>query len=577
LYFDQGILSAHEFRKVPGKQTRASTSKFTLISSDSPIPTNCIPATAYRAGDTAFVTGLGILKAQINVTSNSNWILQNVQFPHNLKQELNKPRLDIQAVSDGSFKDRYGTAAWTVVINGCTVTGKCVVPGNPEDQSAYRSELTGLYGIVYTIWHIQMEHKATGRVTVGCDGLSALRQAKLRTDFINPNIPQYDLILAIRTIIEKTTWQWEWIHVKGHQDDILQEDDLDTWSRLNIQMDAIAKEWWVASDKQYIDPIIMGEPWRTEIGGKKIASNLRATLREACSTPKALEYWATKKRFGSGGPSAIDWEAFGGAMQASQINKQHWVSKTISGFCATGIMMKRRRERLSDSCPRCGEPENVQHIWQCRHDTDDLWKRSMEDVRNWLSLQNTHPEMTRVILESLNRWRSGEIPAATTHIKWLQDLVNKQNESGWHNFFEGMLVKDWRKAMVQYLERTRSKKSSKRWTAALIRKLWQVAWDLWEHRNGFLHESEDNLISNQTNNEIQEQFRAGCHELDRQSQALFARGADSILRKPLEVRQQWLRRVKVARSRTQTQGGFAPERRMMAKWLKNEGGNRTVD
>jgi hypothetical protein len=127
----------------------------------------------------------------------------------------------------------------------------------------------------------------------------------------------------------------------------------------------------------------------------------------------------------------------------------------------------------------------------------------MEDVRNWLSLQNTHPEMTRVILESLNRWRSGEIPAATTHIKWLQDLVNKQNESGWHNFFEGMLVKDWRKAMVQYLERTRSKKSSKRWTAALIRKLWQVAWDLWEHRNGFLHESGDNLISNQTNNEIQ--------------------------------------------------------------------------
>jgi hypothetical protein len=64
-------------------------------------------------------------------------------------------------------------------------------------------------------------------------------------------------------------------------------------------------------------------------------------------------------------------------------------------------MMKRHRERDSDACPQCGAPENIQHIWKCTHDTDDLWTSSMENVSNWLMLNNTHPEMTRVIIKSL--------------------------------------------------------------------------------------------------------------------------------------------------------------------------------
>jgi hypothetical protein len=56
----------------------------------------------------------------------------------------------IMAVSDGSYKDLFGTAAWTIgtddtehIISGCAIC-----PGGPEAQSAYRSELTGLYSIL---------------------------------------------------------------------------------------------------------------------------------------------------------------------------------------------------------------------------------------------------------------------------------------------------------------------------------------------------------------------------------------------------------------------------------------------
>jgi hypothetical protein len=39
----------------------------------------------------------------------------------------------------------------------------------------------------------------------------------------------------------------------------------------------------------------------------------------------------------------------------------------------------------------------------------------------------------------------------------------------------------------------RSHRTGKRWAIALIQKMWDTAWDLWEHRNGVLHEK-DNLV-----------------------------------------------------------------------------------
>jgi hypothetical protein len=57
------------------------------------------------------------------------------------------------AVSDGSFKDEFGTVAY--VLEGATaanrIVGALAVPGAPEDQSSYHSEIAGLYGIAMMV------------------------------------------------------------------------------------------------------------------------------------------------------------------------------------------------------------------------------------------------------------------------------------------------------------------------------------------------------------------------------------------------------------------------------------------
>jgi hypothetical protein len=292
----------------------------------------------------------------------------------------------LRAVSDGSFKEGHGTAAWMIVISPtCTIYGVTVAPGSVDDQSAYRSELTGIYGIAMTIRHLEKHYHYKGEVTIGCDGLSALYKASHDIDFSNPNEPQFDLITAIRQTRHASSSTWQWRHIKGHQDDVCPLQELDQWSLWNIEMDKAAKRYWECSKGRSISQPLFGEPWPTVINGKKLVSNMRQALREACTIPPALKHWNTKSRFGPYTSDVIDWESFGAAMSLTPITRQHWVCKTVSGFCATGRMMLRRKERETDSCPRCGLAEDVEHIWRCLHDTDALWNQALLELRSWLS------------------------------------------------------------------------------------------------------------------------------------------------------------------------------------------------
>jgi hypothetical protein len=277
-----------------------------------------------------------------------------------------------------------------------------------------------------------------------------------------------------------------------------------------------------------------------------VTSQLRDYLRNHVLSQRALDYWRNKSRFKGQLVKDLDWEAFGAAMKSVPAGMQRWISKTTSGFCAAGVMMHRRKERSSPACPRCGLREDVEHIWRCTHDMSDLWQKSLDSLRHWLTEHGTHPDLRDIIIRGLNGWRTGSEVPLSLQVPWIQEVITKQGNSGWRNFFEGFLVNEWRTAQDRFYSRTRSRQSPKRWLSALIRKLWQIAWDLWEHRNGYLHDRENSIISTEVNQNIVSQFDLGRRQLDRSTRALFNQGCSAILRKPLDIRIAWLRRVQAA-------------------------------
>jgi hypothetical protein len=120
-------------------------------------------------------------------------------------------------VSDGPFKDQYGTSEWAIEaessVDRCTgvdippadeskenrCKGVNIGPGAPTDQSAYRSEVAGLFGIATAVRDICAFRDITaGMVYLGCDGLSTLLNCIDIDSVAKPTAPHFDLITATR-------------------------------------------------------------------------------------------------------------------------------------------------------------------------------------------------------------------------------------------------------------------------------------------------------------------------------------------------------------------------------------------
>ena len=150
------------------------------------------------------------------------------------------------AVSDGSFKDEFGTACWIIENGNGTerIIGLIDVPGGDKDHDAYRSELGGLYGIVSAVKILEdIGGIKSGEIEIGCDGMSALNRAFwVEKEEISSKQAHFDIISGIHGLTEESNIQYLTRHIKGHQDD-RSEADLDRWALLNIECDLRAKHF----------------------------------------------------------------------------------------------------------------------------------------------------------------------------------------------------------------------------------------------------------------------------------------------------------------------------------------------
>jgi hypothetical protein len=102
---------------------------------------------------------------------------------------------------------------------------------------------------------------------------------------------------------------------------------------------------------------------------------------------------------------------------------------------------------------------------------------------------DTYPDLQALVISILVSWRTNTNPAIGTPSQ-LQELVRSQEYIGWDRFFEGFVSIEWREIQHQYYVFLKSRRTRCRWVVELLKKLWDVSWELWEHRNSALHEAE---------------------------------------------------------------------------------------
>ena len=178
-----------------------------------------------------------------------------------------------------------------------------------------------------------------------------------------------------------------------------------------------------------------------------------------------------------------------------------------------------------------------------------------------------------IICDRLQAWRTNSAPSVNiSQFLGMKDATASQDRVGWGSMLEGLVTKRWSEVQQRFYEWIGVRRTGKRWLTSVIQKLWDVAWDMWDHRNKVLHECDTGLERSQRRADITAQFQMGPDTLTTAARALFRPGLEVLLSSAPEIQQAWLIRIQRSRLRyrqiqADQQQAFTRERQILHRWL----------
>jgi hypothetical protein len=195
----------------------------------------------------------------------------------------------------------------------------------------------------------------------------------------------------------------------------------------------------------------------------------------------------------------------------------------------------------------------MEHVIQCQApNAQREWDSSIIKLQTWMTKALTLPEVQQAILSRLQTVRNPEEATPVPAYAWpgLNELILEQDAIGWRNFLEGGILQAWAAKQQEYFNWMQQRNTGKRWITTLIKKLWEISWNMWEQRNGELA----NPASPASLREHARLDAAITHEyedlttLAKQDQRWFRRPKEILFTEALEFKHQWLKSVSIARA-----------------------------
>ena len=491
------------------------------------------------------------------------------------------------AISDGSYDPitHKGTSSF-IIVSGKTdkdpLEGDNWVPGTPEDQSAYRSELAGVGGILAsTAIIIQKYNITSGAITIALDGESALDQAESEKP-LRISQPDFDLLQDIRARIKSLPISVKWRWVEGHQEE--KGKQLDWWGKQNKKVDLKAKAFLrkCKQKRRLHRPVrLLYEKWALYVNGVKQSKIDNDSLYATLFAPRTKSYWEKHHDIKIEPYATVDWEVSRLAIAKLPQGYKRWLVKQLSGHIGVGHMLQKRKWQDHSRCPLCNKTnEKTSHVLVCpnKSSKDNFKKKVEKHVTKTLAANNTAPSLQKAILKILLQYREGNriTPTDFPTIFGIREAIQDQHTTlGWNNFILGRWSPKWQKAQQNYYNLTRSKRTSKRWATAIIHKLLLTVWDQWQFRNSIAHSDEGPIsiaLHRQLNTRISEEFQQGYAEISADERYLFTSYTYLTLQeKKREYKQQWLASVQAARTVTNNNNATTPYlaamRQFILDWL----------
>ena len=127
-----------------------------------------------------------------------------------------------------------------------------------------------------------------------------------------------------------------------------------------------------------------------------------------------------------------------------------------------------------------------------------------------------------------------------------------QTNVGWSTFIFGAPCNDLIKLQHQYLQHKNKKRSGTNWFSNVIKIIWDLQFNLWIHRNTFIHHNNNSIHpsdEDKINKCIQREYNIGILRMDRIYTGLFSIPYNTLLNKNDNYKLQWLHTIWEARDR----------------------------
>jgi hypothetical protein len=308
------------------------------------------------------------------------------------------------------YHDKVGAAAWKIenptshqAIEGTTRTA-----GEPLEVDSYRSELApGVYAMLLGLLAFCTYYKIPdGKVTLGCNNATCVHLSRGNWLKIKLRSSNCDLLHAIQIIKAKLPIQVVFVHVRGHQDDLLLFSALTQMEQLNVEMDDKAKSFLrtVLADDQILQcpSTIAYEGWQCYMLGRKLTSDPGPPICLNVFGSKLLSKLVNEGRITLAAFQNINWAAINRASSTFPPLYQLWVAKHVSGFFSIGHMMKNWKFWDHSRCPFCDhEDETKEHLLTCPHpDCASTWSASLAGFEAWMMEVDTAPAICTCLLQT---------------------------------------------------------------------------------------------------------------------------------------------------------------------------------
>jgi hypothetical protein len=106
----------------------------------------------------------------------------------------------------------------------------------------------------------------------------------------------------------------------------------------------------------------------------------------------------------------VQWDAAAKACQTLPSGLRQWHAKYVSGHLPTSQVLLKQKYQDHAECPWCDiVPETQAHILWCQAPAAVAkWKANMDNLRDFLENEQTHPGLGKAIVKILNLWHDGD-------------------------------------------------------------------------------------------------------------------------------------------------------------------------